>query len=189
MLQWKKTNKEFLAISNYKEYQRWLELVSRVELPHWDDLPNFDLYMDQVVALMTEYTGPLGLEAVTPALINNYVKNRVIVAPAKKKYQVMQIADILLLTLLKQSFSIQEIRSGIDRVTASEYPKQAYDRFIDLLNKKISLIGKSRPDRHAEDLTDQLLEAASDMVVDQLETNQLVKIVKNSKSHEPTKIK
>jgi hypothetical protein len=160
-----------------------------VELPHWDDLPNFDLYMDQVVALMTEYTGPLGLEAVTPAMINNYVKNKVIVAPAKKKYQVMQIADILLLTLLKQSFSIQEIRSGIDRVTASEYPKQAYDRFIDLLNKKISLIGKSRPDRHAENLTDQLLEAASDMVVDQLETNQLVKIVKNSKSHEPTKIK
>lgn len=176
-------------MSNYKEYQRWLELVSRVELPHWDDLPNFDLYMDQVVALMTEYTGPLGLEAVTPAMINNYVKNKVIVAPAKKKYQVMQIADILLLTLLKQSFSIQEIRSGIDRVTASEYPKQTYDRFIDLLNKKISLIGKSRPDRHAENLTDQLLEAASDMVVDQLETNQLVKIVKNSKSHEPTKIK
>ena len=176
-------------MSNYKEYQRWLELVSRVELPHWDDLPNFDLYMDQVVALMTEYTGPLGLEAVTPAMINNYVKNKVIVAPAKTKYQVMQIADILLLTLLKQSFSIQEIRSGIDRVTASEYPKQAYDRFIDLLNKKISLIGKSRPDRHAENLTDQLLEAASDMVVDQLETNQLVKIVKNSKSHEPTKIK
>lgn len=176
-------------MSNYKEYQRWLELVSRVELPHWDDLPNFDLYMDQVVALMTEYTGPLGLEAVTPAMINNYVKNKVIVAPAKKKYQVMQIADILLLTLLKQSFSIQEIRSGIDRVTASEYPKQAYDRFIDLLNKKISLIGKSRPDRHAENLTAQLLEAASDMVVDQLETNQLVKIVKNSKSHEPTKIK
>lgn len=176
-------------MSNYKEYQRWLELVSRVELPHWDDLPNFDLYMDQVVALMTEYTGPLGLEAVTPAMINNYVKNKVIVAPAKKKYQVMQIVDILLLTLLKQSFSIQEIRSGIDRVTASEYPKQAYDRFIDLLNKKISLIGKSRPDRHAENLTDQLLEAASDMVVDQLETNQLVKIVKNSKSHEPTKIK
>ncbi|ARW23793.1 hypothetical protein S101189_00327 [Pediococcus acidilactici] len=176
-------------MSNYKEYQRWLELVSRVELPHWDDLPNFDLYMDQVVALMTEYTGPLGLEAVTPAMINNYVKNKVIVAPAKKKYQVMQIADILLLTLLKQSFSIQEIRSGIDRVTASEYPKQAYDRFIDLLNKKISLIDKSRPDRHAENLTDQLLEAASDMVVDQLETNQLVKIVKNSKSHEPTKIK
>ncbi|KAF0509924.1 DUF1836 domain-containing protein [Pediococcus acidilactici] len=176
-------------MSNYKEYQRWLELVSRVELPHWDDLPNFDLYMDQVVALMTEYTGPLGLEAATPAMINNYVKNKVIVAPAKKKYQVMQIADILLLTLLKQSFSIQEIRSGIDRVTASEYPKQAYDRFIDLLNKKISLIGKSRPDRHAENLTDQLLEAASDMVVDQLETNQLVKIVKNSKSHEPTKIK
>ena len=176
-------------MSNYKEYQRWLELVSRVELPHWNDLPNFDLYMDQVVALMTEYTGPLGMEAVTPAMINNYVKNKVIVAPAKKKYQVMQIADILLLTLLKQSFSIQEIRSGIDRVTASEYPKQAYDRFIDLLNKKISLIGKSRPDRHAENLTDQLLEAASDMVVDQLETNQLVKIVKNSKSHEPTKIK
>lgn len=133
--------------------------------------------------------GTFRLEAVTPAMINNYVKNKVIVAPAKKKYQVMQIADILLLTLLKQSFSIQEIRSGIDRVTASEYPKQAYDRFIDLLNKKISLIGKSRPDRHAENLTDQLLEAASDMVVDQLETNQLVKIVKNSKSHEPTKIK
>lgn len=176
-------------MSDYKEYQRWLELVRLIELPHWDDLPNFDLYMDQVVALMTEYTGPLGLEAVTPAMVNNYVKNKVIVAPAKKKYQVMQIADILLITLLKQSFSIQEIRSGIDRVTASEYPKQAYDRFIDLVNNKIKHMGLSRPDRNANNLTDQLLEAASNMIVDQLETNQLVKVVKDSKKHQPTKIK
>ncbi|KAF6649045.1 DUF1836 domain-containing protein, partial [Lactococcus sp. EKM101L] len=77
------------------------------------------------------------------------------VAPTKKKYQVMQIADILLITLLKQSFSIQEIRSGIDRVTASEYPKQAYDRFIDLVNNKIKHMGLSRPDRNANNLTDQ----------------------------------
>lgn len=176
-------------MSDYKEYQRWLELVRLIELPHWDDLPNFDLYMDQVVALMTEYTGPLGLEAVTPAMVNNYVKNKVIVAPTKKEYQVMQIADILLITLLKQSFSIQEIRSGIDRVTASEYPKQAYDRFIDLVNNKIKHMGLSRPDRNANNLTDQLLEAASNMIVDQLETNQLVKVVKDSKKHQPTKIK
>lgn len=176
-------------MSDYKEYQRWLELVRLIELPHWDDLPNFDLYMDQVVALMTEYTGPLGLEAVTPAMVNNYVKNKVIVSPTKKKYQVMQIADILLITLLKQSFSIQEIRSGIDRVTASEYPKQAYDRFIDLVNNKIKHMGLSRPDRNANNLTDQLLEAASNMIVDQLETNQLVKAVKDSKKHQPTKIK
>lgn len=176
-------------MSDYKEYQRWLESVRLIELPHWDDLPNFDLYMDQVVALMTEYTGPLGLEAVTPAMVNNYVKNKVIVAPTKKKYQVMQITDILLITLLKQSFSIQEIRSGIDRVTASEYPKQAYDRFIDLVNNKIKHMGLSRPDRNANNLTDQLLEAASNMIVDQLETNQLVKVVKDSKKHQPTKIK
>ena len=176
-------------MEDYQQYLDWVKMAKRVVLPKWDDLPNFDLYMDQVVALMTEYTGPLGIEPVTPAMINNYVKNKVIVAPTKKKYQVMQIADILLITLLKQSFSIQEIRDGINRVTASEYPKQAYDRFIDLINKKISLIGDARPEKRGDSLTDQLMEAGSNVVVDQLEMNQLFKAMQKSKHHAPTLIK
>ncbi|WP_353989924.1 DUF1836 domain-containing protein [Pediococcus argentinicus] len=176
-------------MSDMTEYNKWVKRVQEVNFPHWDELPKFDLYMDQVVAFLTGYTGPLGLSPVTSTMINNYVKQRAIVAPTKKKYQVMQIADILLITLLKQGFPIDVIRAGIDRVTATEYPKQAYDRFIDLLNEKMKIIGEETTRHSSSDLTQELMEVTANMVIDHIQTNELIRIVQNSDKHTPTKIK
>lgn len=46
-------------------------------LPRWEDLPEIDLYMDQVIALMRKYLSIFdtdGEKLLTPAMINNYVK-------------------------------------------------------------------------------------------------------------------
>lgn len=177
-------------MKDYDVYQKWVKQVREVKLPKWDELPNFDLYMEQVLSLLTRYTGPLGIDPITPAMINNYVKHGIIVTPVKKKYQVMQIADILIITLLKPLFSIEDIRVGINRITATEYPKQAFDHFIDMVNKKLNQLGDVSEEYNSKDqLTNRFMEITSTMLVDHLEATHLMKIIKQSKEHEPTPIK
>ena len=102
------------------EYLSWRKGLKEVEFPHWEDLPTFDLYMDQVVEYVNEVLAPLNMPVVTSTMINNYVKQKVILAPVKKKYQTMQIADILIISLMKPVFSLEEIRSAIDQVTIGD---------------------------------------------------------------------
>ena len=79
--------------------------LDKVHIPRWNELPNVDLYLDQVVTFINS-----SLEAFLPCnggndekkenqiltktMINNYVKNHLIDAPVKKKYSKIQCAKI-----------------------------------------------------------------------------------------------
>ena len=78
-------------MADFNQYTRWEHQMHDIKLPRWDDLPKFDLYMDQVTALINAVLGPLGVDTMTPAMINNYVKHKVILAPVKKKYRPCKI--------------------------------------------------------------------------------------------------
>jgi hypothetical protein len=77
-------------VSAFAEIEKVLTSYS---LPSWDMLPDIELYMDQVVSVVTKY-----LEApnstivftrpVTSSMINNYVKLGIIPPPVKKKYSI-----------------------------------------------------------------------------------------------------
>ncbi|HBV57416.1 MAG TPA: hypothetical protein DEB75_06665, partial [Weissella confusa] len=43
------------------EYMTWREGLKDVEFPHWEDLPAFDLYMDQVVEYVNNVLAPLNM--------------------------------------------------------------------------------------------------------------------------------
>lgn len=57
-----------------------------VHLPQWEELPDIDLYMDQVLNLVDRYLSPIGVKPVTAAMINNYVKLNLIPKPIGKRY-------------------------------------------------------------------------------------------------------
>ena len=77
------------------------------------------------------------MEPLTKSMINNYVKKKTLQAPIKKKYAVNQIVDLLLIGFFKNTFTINDIRQGILQITAKDYPKQAYDRFVEVLNARL----------------------------------------------------
>ena len=74
----------------------WLDKLERFDLPDWDSLPQLDLYMDQVILLLTRYLSPLeryGEEkAITASIINNYVRMKVMPPPVKKRYSRVHLA-------------------------------------------------------------------------------------------------
>lgn len=115
------------------DYQHWRETVQHVHLPRWKELPTLGLYVDQVVTVVNEQLASFDVEPLTKAMVNNYVKNKVIQAPIKKKYAVNQLVDLLLIGFFKVSFNIDDIRAGIAQLTISTYPQQAYDHFATVL--------------------------------------------------------
>ncbi len=85
--------------------------------PRWDDFPDVDLYMDQVIPLLTKYLAPLYFDSdkpcITPSMINNYVKTSIVKRPLKKRYKPYHLAYLYVVMVLKQCFTLQEISALI----------------------------------------------------------------------------
>ncbi|TPR14872.1 DUF1836 domain-containing protein [Apilactobacillus timberlakei] len=156
-----------------KQYNKWQTQMKSVSLPKWEDLPKFDLYMDQLIAVVNEAIGPLGMDTVTRSMVNNYVKQKATFAPVKKKYQTVHVADIIVISLLKPVFSIKDIRQGIDEITKNQFPKQAYDEFIETLVEKLHHIADEGEKPVSDNDIDHLLNAIADTIINRLIANEI----------------
>ena len=83
--------------------------ISNLHIPRWEELPNIDLYLDQVVTLVNTSLEPLTnlninssreASTLTKTMINNYVKGNLIDAPYKKKYSKTQLAKLFVICIL-----------------------------------------------------------------------------------------
>ena len=86
-----------------------------------EDLPSIDLYMDQVLTFMTERLKRTARKSdadkfLTKTMINNYVKNKVLIPPVKKKYSRDHLMLLIMIYYLKSFLSIGDIRSAITPV-------------------------------------------------------------------------
>lgn len=93
---------------------RWERFMGAFRLPAWDDLPRIPLYMDQVIALINQYLGffvfdPEGEKLLTPSMVNNYVKQRLLPPPVRKKYGRKHIALLIMICTLKQSIGMSAV--------------------------------------------------------------------------------
>lgn len=91
--------------------RRWEHVLGRYRLPDWDEIPDFGLYMEQVVQLLTQYLSflPPDLrqpQPVTAAVINNYVRTKLLPEPKKKRYYRIHLAYLLMICTLKQSLRL-----------------------------------------------------------------------------------
>ena len=105
-----------------------------VLFPNWKDLPELDLYLDQVllyVNIVNQKAFPEQEKVLTAAMINNYVKHGQIQKPIKKKYNRTQIARLIILTTLKPVFPIQDIIETVEfLVTSEESSETFYNQFV-----------------------------------------------------------
>ena len=82
-------------------------------IPRFKQLPKVPLYKDQVIIYLEDLAKSLKIESneklLTPTMLNSYVKQRVIPAPKDKKYTEEHLAYLIVVGVLKQVFSLQEI--------------------------------------------------------------------------------
>lgn len=111
----------------------YAEDVFKVSFPKWDELPTFDLHMDQVIELLNEYLAVFKLTddpLVTKSMIHNYVKLELIPKPEKKRYNRKHLAYLIAIIMLKNIISIPEIKTGIIYQSKISGIKGAYELLI-----------------------------------------------------------
>ena len=109
--------------------------------PRYAQLPELPLYSEQVIDILKQYTVLFQTSEhepiLTPAMINNYVKQQLIPPPVKKRYGREHLARLYCICLLKQAFTISEIGHMLD-IQANSYPfPVAYDYFCVELEKAL----------------------------------------------------
>nr|WP_156805222.1 DUF1836 domain-containing protein [Streptococcus sp. S784/96/1] len=108
------------------------------KIPYWHELPNLDLYLDQVLLMVNELTQvktSLTDKGLTASMVNNYVKHGYVDKPIKKKYQKKQLARLIAITFLKNVFSIQEISQALNLLQQTYSSQEMYDDFASCMNE------------------------------------------------------
>lgn len=112
---------------------KWADELGHYKMPDWNVLPDIDLYMDQVITYLERQTtifSQLSEEKlITPAMINNYVKNEVIPRPIQKKYTREHLAHLMAVLNLKQVLSLSDISKLISYETLDKPINALFDQF------------------------------------------------------------
>lgn len=98
-----------------KQLQDWLDEVASFSLPSYKELPGIDLYMEQVLSYINGVLAPFESDdpkkGLTSFMVNNYVKAKIITEPIKKKYSKNQIGYLMAITLMKQTMSLDQMKT------------------------------------------------------------------------------
>jgi DNA-binding transcriptional MerR regulator len=136
-----------------KKFEDYFKIVKH-KLPYWEELPEIDLYMDQVIVLMEKYLSfhksDEDTKIITSSMINNYVKLGIMPAPVKKKYSREHIAYLIIICCLKQALPISDIKglieSRVKRTSIAETLNFFSDLYDSVFNTVIA-IGKKYSNR------------------------------------------
>ncbi|MEE3470322.1 MAG: DUF1836 domain-containing protein [Butyrivibrio hungatei] len=93
--------------------------LGRINAISLDDIPNIDLYMDQLTTFMDERLKrstrhPDTDKILTKTMINNYAKNDLLPPPIRKKYSKDHIILLIFIYYLKNILSISDIQTLLE---------------------------------------------------------------------------
>ena len=93
-----------------------MESLSRIQYIKSADIPNIDLYMDQVTTFMESKLkntsrNPEADKILTKTMINNYAKNDLLPPPVKKKYSKEHVLMLIFIYYYKSILSINDIQT------------------------------------------------------------------------------
>lgn len=75
----------------------------------WDDFPDIDLYMDQLINYMPrQQIASITEDRLTPAMVNNYIKAGLLERANGKRYSREHLAELTIICLLKQIISVKD---------------------------------------------------------------------------------
>ena len=150
-----------------------LEDLKKIDYVMPEDIPNIDLYMDQITTFMDSQ-----LEAskrhesdkiLTKTMINNYAKNDLLPPPEKKKYSKEHVLTLIFIYYFKSILSISDIQSILNPITDKYFSKDGNYSLEDIykevfglehqetlsimkdLVKKLNISMKTFPDATSED--------------------------------------
>ena len=119
------------------------------------ELPNIDLYMDQVTTFMDEHLEHSRRypedKILTKTMINNYAKNHLLPPPVKKKYSKEHLLVLIFIYYFKNLLSIHDIELLLKPLT-EKYFQTSEDFDLSAVYKEVCQLEKSRITSVQEDI-------------------------------------
>lgn len=112
----------------------------------YDSLPDLDLYKDQLLEYMQRQQMPHGGDdALTGAMVNNYIKSGLLPRPAGKRYQRQHLAVLTALCQLKQVLPMSDIGTLLAQQPDAGQPEVFYPRYLDQLDQALGRAADQLP--------------------------------------------
>ena len=110
-----------MTIDNKDILNSILQNISSLSYIKPEDLPNIDLYMDQVTTFMEGQLASTKRypedKVLTKTMINNYAKNSLLPSPEKKKYSRDHLLVLIFIYYFKNILSINDIQTLFQPIT------------------------------------------------------------------------
>lgn len=120
-----------------------LDRVSRIGYVKPEDIPNIDLYMDQVTTFMEEHLAYSKRykddKILTKTMINNYAKNNLLPSPEKKRYTREHMLMLIFIYYFKNILSINDIQSLLGPLTDRYFRSENDMNLTDIYNEVFSM--------------------------------------------------
>ena len=109
-----------------------LDSLGRIQHIEVDDIPDIDLYMDQVTTFMDEklknsVRNPREGKILTKTMINNYAKNNLLPPPVKKKYSKEHVVLLIFIYYYKGILTISDIQKLLNPLTERFFHHDGFD--------------------------------------------------------------
>ena len=121
------------------------QLQSERPVP-WDNLPDIDLYMDQLInymprqQLISNHDNQL-----TSAMVNNYIKANLLERANGKKYSRTHLAELSVICFLKQIVSVKDAALVFNEFSKEDTRKN-YEKYLEDLDKALTAVSQQIPD-------------------------------------------
>jgi hypothetical protein len=127
--------------SSRKRLNDILHHLAEIDYVHPEDIPNIDLYMDQVLTFLDQELGTVREvnedKAMTKTMINNYTKNQLMPPPEKKKYSRDHMLNLIFIYYFKNFLGLKDIKSILDPINEKYYGDSEGLDFFDIYSAMV----------------------------------------------------
>lgn len=120
-----------------------LKTYSRLDYVKPEDIPDIDLYVDQVTTFIDSHLESVKRspedKLLTKTMINNYTKNHVLPSPDKKKYSRDHILMLIFIYYFKSFLSIKDIQTLLKPITEKYFGKDTDISFSDIYKELVDM--------------------------------------------------
>lgn len=133
-----------------------LKKLNEIDYIDPDEIPNIDLYMDQVTTFMDEHLAACRRtdddKILTKTMINNYTKNDFLPPPVKKKYSKEHMYLLIFLYYFKNVLSIDDIQKIFKPLTEMFYSNKSEHVSMEEIYRAIFRMERIQTDNLTKDI-------------------------------------
>lgn len=148
-----------MTIDNNDLLNSILTSLDRVRFISPEDIPNIDLYMDQITTFMDSHLhstarNPGEDKILTKTMINNYAKNDLLPPPVKKKYSKEHMLMLIFIYYFKNLLSFHDIEHLFKPLIGEHFDEPGGLSLEDIYREVFSM-EKDQMERLKSDVTDK----------------------------------